>query len=418
MYTKRVGDPLVTYSYWQAGIYVQDDWRARKNLTVSAGVRQEAQTHLHDGWNPAPRAGFTWSPFRDGKTTIRGGGGIFYDWLDRDAFEQTLRVDGVRQQDVIVRNPGYPDPFYGTSGEDVLPTSRFLLDPNLAMPRRFLVTFGATRMLSANATLNLSYNHSHGSNRPRGRNVNAPLASGLRPDPSRGNVIQVESTASVRSDSVATAFSFNLPQRRTLLFASYVWMRQMNDADGPFSLPANSYDLGPEWGPAAGVSRHNVSGMFNTALPFNIRLGLSATARSGAPYNVTTGRDDNGDTVFTDRPAGVGRNSAVGPGMWDVAARVSYAFGFGQRSAAGGGGPQVMVVQRGGGGGASDMLGMLQGGGAENKRVRFELFAAASNLFNHVNQLGVSGVMSSPFFGRATAAAPPRRIELGARLGF
>ena len=39
------------------------------------------------------------------------------------------------------------------------------------------------------------------------------------------------------------------------------------------------------------------------------------------------------------------------------------------------------------------------GGGAENKRIRIELFASAQNLFNSVNPIGYSGVMTSPFFG-------------------
>ena len=50
--------------------------------------------------NLAPRAGLTWSPFKNGKTTVRAGGGIFYDWLEAEVYEQTLRVDGVRQQDL------------------------------------------------------------------------------------------------------------------------------------------------------------------------------------------------------------------------------------------------------------------------------------------------------------------------------
>ena len=94
---------------------MQDDWRARRNLTLSAGLRQEIQTHLGDASNLAPRGGLTWSPFKSGRTTVRAGGGIFYDWLEADVYEQTLRVDGVRQTDLVVRNPGYPDPFDGGS---------------------------------------------------------------------------------------------------------------------------------------------------------------------------------------------------------------------------------------------------------------------------------------------------------------
>jgi hypothetical protein len=419
-YTQRTGDPLVQYSQWQAGVFVQDDWRVRKNLTLSGGLRQELQTHMDDRWNLAPRAGFTWAPFENGKTTVRGGAGVFYDWLDADTFEQTLRVDGVRQQDVVVRNPGYPNPFSGGSDQQVLPTSKYTLAGKLVMPKRAMVNVGLSRQLSSTLSANVSFNRTDGTNRLRGRNINAPLAEGSRPNQSLGNVTQVESTAHMRGQSLNAGLNLNIPSRRTMLFANYSWLRQENDADGPFSLPADSYDPAGDWGPAAGVPHHIFSGMANTTLLKNIRLGFTATARTGAPYSVTTGRDDNGDTVFNDRPAGVSRNSAVSKGMWDVGSRVSYAFGFGQRPAAGGmtGGPTMVIQRVGGAGGASDMLGMLGGGGAEDKRVRFELFVSAQNLFNHVNPIGFSGVMTSPFFGQPTAAMPGRRIDVGMRVGF
>src|SRR5262249_51771018 len=156
---------------------------------------------------------------------------------------------------------------------------------------------------------------------------------------------------------------------------NYAWNRQRNDADGPFSLPANSYDLAAEWGRAAGIPTHIASAVLNSNLVKNVRLGVSMSARSGSPYTITTGRDDNGDTVFNDRPAGVPRNSVTGAGMWDMAARLTYAFGFGDKKSQGGGpmGGQMVVI-RSAGGGAGDLLGGLSGGGADNKRVKFELF--------------------------------------------
>ncbi|HEX6973858.1 MAG TPA: TonB-dependent receptor [Vicinamibacterales bacterium] len=417
-YTRRVGDPLVTYSQWQAGFYVQDDWRARKNLTVSAGVRQELQTNLDDKWNLSPRAGLTWSPFRNGKTTVRVGAGLFHDWLDATTFEQTLRVDGARQQDQVIRFPGYPDPFAGGAFTEVLPTSKYMLSSGLVMPTRAMLNVGINQQLTPMMGLNLSYTRTNGYDRFRGRNVNAPLGDGSRPDPSLGNVTQVESTARMTGDQLNVGFNMNIPARRTFLFANYSWINQRNDADGPFSLPADNYSLAGEWGPAAGVPHYFFSTMLNTSLPKNVRLGLSGTARGGTPYNITTGLDTNRDTVFNDRPAGVSRNSATGKGMWDVAARVSYAFGFGERQAASGmpGGP-IMIVQRVGGG-AGDMLGALGGGGAENKRIRFEVYASVSNVFNHVNPVGYSGVMTSQFFGEPTASLPARKIDLGVRIGF
>jgi len=401
-------------------VFVQDDWRVRKNLTLSGGLRQELQMHLGDRWNLAPRFGMTWSPFKSGKTTVRAGGGIFNDWLDADTYEQTLRVDGERQLDRVIRNPGYPNPLSGGDDQQVLPASEYSLASTLMMPKRTIVSGGVSQQLTPVLNANVSINHSVGTDRFRGRNINAPLADGSRPNPLLGNVTEVESTAGFRGDSVNTGVNLNIPNRRTVLFANYTWLRQRNDADGPFSLPADSYNLAGEWGPVAGVPHHVFSGMVNTAFRRNLRVGFTVAARTGLPYNVTTGRDDNGDTVFNDRPTGVSRNSAWTKGMWDAGGRVSYAFGFGNRSAAGGmaGGPTVVIQRIGGTGAATDMLNAIGGGGAEDKRVRFELFVSAQNLFNHVNPIGYSGVMTSPFFGEPTAAMPARHIDVGMRVGF
>ena len=415
-YTRRAGDPLVEYSQWQGALYVQDDWRARKNLTVNWGVREEFQTHLSDHWNLAPRGGLTWSPFKGGKTTIRAGGGLFYEWLDADTYEQTLRVDGVHQQDMVIVNPGYPDPSAGGASQQILPPSRYLLADGLVMPKRALGIVALTQQISQTFGLNLGYTHTNGWDRFRGRNVNAPL-NGARPDPALGNITQVESTATLRVDSINAGMNFNIPARRTFLFANYAFNRQLSDADGAFSLPANSYDLAAEWGRVGGIPRHIASAVMNTSLTKSLRIAVSASARSGAPYNVTTGRDDNGDTVFNDRPAGVGRNSLTSHGVWDAAARLTYAFGFGEKPASTGPGGGQMIMIRGGGG-AGDLLGAMSGGGAENKRIRIELFASATNLFNTVSPVGYSGVMTSPFFGRPTAAGPARKIDVGMKIGF
>ena len=416
-FEERIGNPRVRYSQWQAGLFAQDDWRARKNLTLSAGLRYELQTHAGDAANAAPRAGFTWSPFKNGKTTIRGGAGIFYDWLDATTFEQTLRVDGVHQQDLVIVDPAFPDALASAPGQ-ILPPSRYELSPSLTLPRRTAMMAGLTQQLSPTLGVNLMFSHSRASNRLRGRNVNAPL-DGVRPVPALGNVIDVESSGRAQGYAFNAGMNYAVPQRRTFLFANYTWVRQRNDADGPFSLPADNYDLAAEWGPAANVPTHSASGMLSTSLPKRIRLAVSATARSGLPYTITTGRDDNGDTVFTDRPSGVGRNTARGQGMWDAAARVSYAFGFGDRRQSSGGGPQAVMIRMGGPAAAGDLLGAVSGpGGAEDRRVRFELYASVQNLFNTVNPIGYSGVMTSPFFMRPTAAAPARKIDLGMKIGF
>src|SRR6266545_4693602 len=70
-YTRRIGDPNIDYFNLQAAGYLQDDIRIRKGLTLSPGLRYEAQTHLSDYSAFGPRIGITWAPFKSGKTTLR-----------------------------------------------------------------------------------------------------------------------------------------------------------------------------------------------------------------------------------------------------------------------------------------------------------------------------------------------------------
>ena len=154
--------------------------------------------------------------------------------------------------------------------------------------------------------------------------------------------------------------------------------------------------------------------MVNLPLKKQFRLASSLRVFSALPYNITTGRDDNGDTVSNDRPAGVSRNSGRGSAQIDLGARVSWSAGFGG-PAAPPAGPQVRIVR----GDNADPLGSIGGGSdGQNKRYSVELYAQAYNALNHLNALNYSGVVLSPFFGRPTSAAAPRRVELGMRFSF
>ena len=125
--------------------------------------------------NFAPRFGTTWSPFKSGTTTIRGGAGIFYEWYDSQLYEQTLRVDGTRQTDLVVQNPGFPDPFVG-GDVVVLPSSRYLQAANLTLPRTFRTNVGVEQVIGKYGRVNMGYSFARGSDLFRGRNINAPLA--------------------------------------------------------------------------------------------------------------------------------------------------------------------------------------------------------------------------------------------------
>jgi hypothetical protein len=245
----------------------------------------------------------------------------------------------------------------------------------------------------------------------RGRNTNAPV-DGVRPDPRFSNVIEVVNDAGSRTHMLGATVSFmKLNWRQTILMGNYTWSKTETNTTGAFSLPANGDDLSTEWGPAMPV--HRAMAAFNMQPVPGLGISLNFRAQSGSPYTITAGRDTNGDGIFNDRPAGVGRNSATTSGQWDLGARVSYSIGFGARPQATQGPGGVMIVMGGGGG--------ITGGfgpGAANKRFQLQFYAAAQNLTNRRNYIGYSGVVTSPFFGQATNVLNPRKIELGIRFGF
>lgn len=414
-FTQRTGDPLVEFSHAQLGWYVQDDVRVARSLSVSVGVRQELQTHTDDLLNVAPRIGLTWSPLKDGATTIRAGGGLFYDWYDAQIHEQTLRVDGTRQSDMVVSNPGFPDPFAGGDAI-VLPSGRIVRADDLTLPMTLRTSLGVEQTVGRFGRLNASYAWGRGRGLFRGRNVNAPGADGARPLPGVGNITQIEASGRSSGHMVHLGVNTMLPWHRLFTFVNYTWANMRNDTDGPFSLPADNLDLSGEWGPSMMDIEHRLTWMLNMDLWRGFKLATNVNASSGMPYNIITGRDDNGDTVSNDRPTGLSRNAGRGDGRWELGARLSYAFGFGRRKADSSAGGPMVVMHRVGA--PSDMSMGGFSGGAGDRRWRFELFVAATNLFNTTNPLGYSGVMTSPFFGQPTSAGAPRRIELGARFGF
>ena len=412
-FTQRLGDPTVSYSQYQLGWYFQDDYRVRKDLTLSFGLRQELQTNLADKVNLAPRLGFVWSPRKNGSITLRGGVGIFYDWFGSQTFEQTLRLDGQRQRDLIVTNPGYPDPFSGGTSQ-ILPASRIQRDPNLQNPYLIQGSFGVETKPFNAFRLTTNYQYQRGVHMLRGRNLNAPIPGVGRRDPSVGNITDIESSgySSVHRLMIGVG-----PAKFVNGFfwsANYFFTKNTNEADSPFSLPVDNFNLRTERGPSGADVRHFFSAFGSRRLMRGFSISAIVNASSALPYTITTGFDNNGDTVINDRPAGVRRNSARGAARFEVGSRLSWIRDFGPEQKQTGGGMQVKMVRVGGGEGAAPPTMSAAG----TKRFRLELYAQAFNLFNHTNLGSFVGVQTSPFFGQATSAQMPRRLELGTRFNF
>jgi carboxypeptidase family protein len=432
-FTQRLGLADTSFTYYQLGLYLQDDIRLNRTLSISLGARQEMQSFIDDRINLMPRLGFTWNP-GGSRTALRGGYGVFYDWYEANLHDQTIRVDGELQRDLLILSPGFPDPAGGVTAE-VLPGGRVQADPNLKMPYVQQASIGVERPLGQFLTLQTSYQWQRGHNQLRSRNINAPDEFGVRPDPSAGTITQIESTGRMSNDRVTFNANYRIPQRNIFFNVGYTLSEVKNHANNATSLPANSRDPDAEWGPASQDIRHRVFTTVNYTFPYGIRANISNQYSSAAPYTITTGSDNNRDGVSNDRPDGVGRNTERSASRFDTNLRVTRNIGFGgPRTVEGGGGgagaggagggPVIRGgggPQGGGGGGRGGPGGGGgRGGGADgnNQRFSLEVYTQASNLFNRVNYGNFSGNLRSPFFGRPTSAQQARRVEVGMQFRF
>src|SRR5262249_13217672 len=144
-----------------------------------------------------------------------------------------------------------------------------------------------------------------------------------------------------------------------------------------------------------------------------LRASTVVFAQSGAPWDAITGRDDNGDTVANDRPAGASRNAYRGAWMVDAGLRVAWDFGFGGPRTAGPRGPTIVAIRAGGDDAPPDI-----GGGPDDQRFGVQVYATAANLLDHLNATRYGNVVTSSLFAQPVEAGPPRRLELGARFRF
>ena len=468
LFSIAAGNPQAALTQADVGVFVQDDWRVRPNVTLSLGLRYETQTNIHDWRDIGPRIGFAWAPGakgnRPGKTVIRGGFGMFYDRFSDNLVLQAERFNGVNQQQYLVSNPDFFPlvPPVGSLGASATVQSLHTIAPSLRAPYTMQTAIGVERQLPRNSTMAVTFTNSRALHLLLSRDINAPLpVSGLRPYGGVGEIFQYESDGVLNQNQMIVNLTSRM-NRSFTLFTFYVLNYANSNTDGAASMPANPYNLAQDYGRAAIDVRHRFMLGGSIVTKWNLRLSPFIIARSGSPFDITTGRDDNGDSVFTDRPAFatastpgavmtpfgifnpnplpgevlVPRNYGDGPVYFSTNLRLSRTFGFGaHRETAGMGG------NRGGGGGGGGHRGgpsgMRMGGGGgmhsifgdatTDRRFNLVLSISARNLFNTTNDGAFTGNLSSPFFGRANSlaggfgpaqAAGNRRLELQLRFMF
>jgi len=457
-FTLSAGSPDIGVTQWDGGFFFTDDWRARQNLTVSYGLRYETQNNISDRTNFAPRVGLAYGIGKPGAfgrptTVLRLGWGIFYERFGEDLTLTARRLDGIVQQQFIVAQPNfYPTvPTPESLNANRQPQAIRLVDQNLRAPALYQTAVGIERSLPKNITLAINYTNSRGVHNTRSRNINAPLPNGTFPyGREAGNLYLYESTGEFKQNQLIVNSSARMGTK-FMMFGFYMLNFARGNFDGSNGFPANQYDLGPEWGRTMFDQRHRMVLGGNYNLRYGVSLSPFVMANSGGPYNITIGRDVNGDAQFTDRPSlasgpGTGivqapwgqyfntnpapgeailaRNYGQAPGQFTVnlGVRKTWSFGKSPEQAAngmpdgprlfggmpGGGGPPGGGGMRGGGGpggpGGGGPMGMM-GGAAAGKRFGLTLSVQARNILNRTNLGAPVGTLTSTLFGQSNSLA-------------
>ena len=436
--TINTGIPTASVSQFDAGPYIQDDWRVRPNFTVSGGLRLESQNNISDHADWAPRVAFAWGLARGKntpKTVLRAGWGVFYDRFSANNVLQTLRFNGLTEQSYVLSGAPatacYPSPSPSCLAGAAVTSAVYQIDSRFHSPYTMQTAVSLERQLTKIANLSLTYMNSRGVHQLYDDNINAPEPGTFtpgdpatwttRPYPGAGNIFQYIPEAVFKQNQFIVNSSVRAGAK-LMLFGYYT----LNYANGDVSTHSNPYDVLQDYGRASFDIRNRFFMGGTVGLPYAFRFSPFLFASSGAPYNVTLSQDLIGTSVFNQRPAfatsttnpnylvstalgtfnanpgttdtPIPINDFTGPARVTFNFRFSKTFGFGKpaENAAGvGGGP------RGGGrgpGGPYSGGGSFGGSGAgTNHRYNLTFGLNVRNAFNHPNLGQPVGVLNPSY---------------------
>jgi hypothetical protein len=288
----------------------------------------------------------------------------------------------------VITDPGYPDPLGPGQSLDAQPSNVVQLAPGVHIPSTLQYSIGLERQVGRASAVSVTYTGMRGYSLFMSRDINSPIPPLYdgRPDPAVGVVRQIESTGRLTSQSL----QLMLRGRVTRAFdgqLQYTFGHALNNTSGVSWFPANDYDLSGEWSRADFDREHAFEGIGTFRLGAATQFGVAASLSTGRPYSLLAGEDLYANARGTARPAGIPRNSLTGPGYARVDVRLSHDVTLRARS-------------------------------KPNDPWTLTLGVDAFNVLNHTNFTSYVGTVTSPLFGQATSAQPPRRVQFSLRTKF
>ena len=456
-YNVTTGRPEADVNLFDAGLFFQDDYRARPNLTLSVGLRFESQNRISDHADWGPRFSFAWAPGNNNghppTTVIRGGYGWFFDRFSSTYVLDAIHQNGINQVQYVVKSPGFnvPPASPATIAQSAIAPTIYQVSPHLHAQLNMEAAIGIEHQFGKIATTSVTYINSRGDHQYLSNNTNAFLpgtydpttGTGVRPNGINENIYQFQSEGVYHQNQLM--LNYSVRARRASLFGFYMLNFAKADTSGPTYFPADPYDAHADYGRATFDVRNRFLLGGNLRAPLGVSISPFLVYDSGTPFDITIGQDLNGDNQYNDRPAyassgtpnsvtnkygtfnldpspfeaRIPYNVGTGPSQFSVNMRVSKSFGIGPRieSAGGGanggpGGPPPGAGRPPGGGSGGGGLGPggLSGSGgpprldqALARRYTLTLAAMGRNVLNHENLAQPVGVLESPLFGTSNA---------------
>ena len=423
-YQVNTGNPLVPFSQWLLGLFVNETLKILPNLTFDSGLRYQIQTTPASFANFAPRAGFAWALDKKQTWVIHIRGGLFpRSALNLSDIAEVYRLNGVRQKSTEVYSPSFSDPLAPVAGAiEIHSVNRF--PPSFGQMSTFIGYLNLEHEFPQGWHAALNFFSGADWDSLRIFNINAPMVAdsiGLPPNPTAAllaprpiapdeNIFQYQNSGHLSGNLI----SFNLNQHKyKRLGLSFRYAHQNFKADvvgNGLNSPQSSYSEKGETGRVEWSKNNYFTFSGNLNLPGKITLDTQLDGGDGARYTVTTGTDNNGDGDFNDRPSYA---SAPGPGVY------ATQFGLLTTNTVNGSVPRDIGTMPGPihlDSNLSRTFALDLKSKDHSRTVTFN--ARSANLLNHTNVTAVNTVLSSAAVGQPIAAEAARRVEFGVRFAF
>jgi hypothetical protein len=372
LFSITLGDSACDLARNVFSLYVEDDWLATDRLTLSLGMRYDAETGivtdysgapavryirenydalrdtlsssfpelgLNEGYrsltpdldNVAPRLHATYDLMGKGKVLLKGGYGIYFDSIydlvvravvlqssERPLLGYTLRPDFGPGD--IPDMSGYYDP--SGRGSDLV-----FLSPCLETPYTHQSSVGIAFPLTGKISVEADYVNSIGRNELKQRNLNFSANGQRFLTGDYGNIIVIESIGRSRYDALLLQCAANVTASLRMHLA-YTLARTEGSQDGFDTRPQDNLDplADVEFGPTIHDATHTLTADFLTDFLWGFEINSLLLVESPRPYTIFTGLDENRDGLRNDMPEGVQRNSERGDWTFQWDARFSKKF--------------------------------------------------------------------------------------------